>query len=136
MKKIIDELIKLSKIALENDDVPVSCIITLDDKIIAKSYNKKEKKHDPTNHAEINCIRQACKKLKTSNLSDCKLYSLLYPCNMCKEVIKESRLKNVYYILANDKKIVDNVKYKQMFIDEDKSEEIKANLVNFFKNKR
>ena len=103
MDKIINELYKLSEKAYKNDDVPVGCIIIKDNKVIAKAYNKKVKNNDPTAHAEILCIKKAAKKLKTNNLNDCVLYSSLLPCKMCCEVIKEVRIKKIYYILDNDK---------------------------------
>ena len=95
MNNIIDELIKLSNKALLNNDVPISCIIVKDNEIIAKDYNKKIKNNDPLAHAEILCIKKAAKKLKTNNLNDCEIYCLLYPCGMCREVIKEVRIKKV-----------------------------------------
>ena len=93
----------LNKKAIKHNEVPVSCIITKDDKIISKAYNNKITKHDPTAHAEIIAIRKAAKKLKTWNLNECRLYVTLYPCKMCLDVINEARIKEVYYILDNEK---------------------------------
>ena len=101
MEEIVRKLIKLSNKALINNDVPISCIIVKNGVIIAKEYNKKVKNNDPTAHAEILCIKKTAKLLKTNNLNDCELYCLLSPCNMCREVIKEVRIKNVYSALNN-----------------------------------
>lgn len=133
--KMIEEMLKkLNLKAIKHGDVPVSCIITKNDKIIASSYNKKKKNNDPLAHAEILAIRKACKKLKTSNLSDCKLYVSLMPCNMCKDVINEARIKEVYYILDSEKVVNNTTKftklsasYQQYFENE---------LKNFFSDKR
>lgn len=124
----------LNKKAIKHNEVPVSCIITKDDKIISKAYNNKITKHDPTAHAEIIAIRKAAKKLKTWNLNECRLYVTLYPCKMCLDVINEARIKEVYYILDNEKEINNNVKITK--INSEKNEYFQDELKGFFKNKR
>ena len=124
----------LNKKAIKHNEVPVSCIITKDDKIISKAYNNKITKHDPTAHAEIIAIRKAAKKLKTCNLNECKLYVTLYPCKMCLDVINEARIKEVYYILDNEKEINNNVKITK--INSEKNKYFQEELKGFFKNKR
>ncbi len=132
---MIEEMLKkLNSKAIKHGDVPVSCIIVKNDRIIASSYNKKKKNNDPLAHAEILAIRKACKRLKTNNLSDCKLYVSLMPCNMCKDVINEARIKEVYYIL-NSEKVVNNttkfVKFSTSYQHYFENE-----LKNFFSDKR
>lgn len=124
----------LNKKAIKHNEVPVSCIITKDDKIISKAYNNKITKHDPTAHAEIIAIRKAAKKLKTWNLNECKLYVTLYPCKMCLDVINEARIKELYYILDNEKEINNNVKITK--INSEKNKYFQEELKGFFKNKR
>lgn len=124
----------LNKKAIKHNEVPVSCIITKDDKIISKAYNNRITKHDPTAHAEIIAIRKAAKKLKTWNLNECRLYVTLYPCKMCLDVINEARIKEVYYILDNEKEINNNVKITK--INSEKNEYFQEELKGFFKNKR
>ena len=121
----------LNKKAIKHNEVPVSCIITKDDKIISKAYNNKITKHDPTAHAEIIAIRKAAKKLKTWNLNECKLYVTLYPCKMCLDVINEARIKEVYYILDNEKEINNNVKITK--INSEKNKYFQEELKGFFK---
>ena len=60
--------------------------------ILGKGYNKKEKNNKTVSHAEINAITQANKKIQNWRLNGCTLYVTLEPCNMCKEIIKESRI--------------------------------------------
>ncbi len=136
MDSIVNELIKLSNKAVANNDIPISCIITKNGKIISKDYNKKIKNNDPLAHAEILCIRKAAKKLKTNNLNDCEIYCLLYPCGMCREVIKEVRIKKVYYLLENSKVINDKTEYKKLLINVDTSNELSKKISDFFHNKR
>jgi len=123
---------KLNKKAINNGDVPVSAIIVKNNKIISKAYNKKYKNNNPLEHAEIIAIRKACKKLKTTNLIDCELIVTLKPCKMCKEIIKESRIKTVKYYCENEKEIIDNTKYIKINSNDYFSKE----LSNFFRNKR
>lgn len=134
ISKIEKLLTILNKKAIKHNEVPVSCIITKNDKIISKAYNNKITKHDPTAHAEIIAIRKAAKKLKTWNLNECRLYVTLYPCKMCLNVINEARIKEVYYILDNEKDINNNVKITK--INSEKNEYFQDELKGFFKKKR
>lgn len=131
---IEEKLKKLNLVAIRHGDVPVSCIIMKNDHIVSCAYNKKKYKNDPLAHAEILAIRKACRKLKTNNLSDCKLYVSLMPCDMCKAVINEARIKQVYYILDSEK-IVNNtinfVKFSTIY-----QQYFESELKNFFINKR
>lgn len=134
MINYMNELKKLNNKAIVNNDVPVSCIIVYKNKIISKAYNKREYKNNPLLHAEIIAIQKAAKKLNTWNLSECKLFVTLKPCNMCMEVIKESRINEIYYVLNNDKnvnrkvKLIEiNCKDKQYFVNQ---------LKDFFSDKR
>lgn len=92
----IIEAIKEARKALNKDEVPVGAIIVKDDKIIAKAHNLKEITGDPTNHAEIIAIREACKELGGWRLSGCSMYVTLEPCPMCAGAIIQSRIKKLY----------------------------------------
>lgn len=135
-EKIIKKLMILSSKALKKKEVPVSAIITLENKIIAKAYNKREKKYDVLGHAEILCIKKASKKLKNWKLTECDLYVSLKPCKMCQEIIKQSRIKNVYYLLEKPqaKKEYENTKFIK--IDNDNNIKFKQMLSTLFLNKR
>jgi len=76
---------------------PFGCVIVKDDKIIAEGSNKVTFSNDPTAHAEIVAIREACKKLNTFNLSSCDLYASCEPCPMCLSAIYWSRVDNIFY---------------------------------------
>ncbi|MDO5440239.1 MAG: tRNA adenosine(34) deaminase TadA [Erysipelotrichaceae bacterium] len=82
--------------AYNKDEVPVGCIIVSRGTIIAKAYNNKVSKNDPTAHAEVECIKKACKKLNSSYLNECEMYVTLEPCLMCAGSIINSRIKKVY----------------------------------------
>ena len=106
-------LIKLAKKASKMDEVPISAIIVKNNKIIAKAINKREKEQNVLNHAEIIAIKKASRKLKNWRLFDCDLYVTLKPCNMCENIIKQSRLRNVYYLLdkPETKKEYDKIQF-------------------------
>lgn len=135
-EKFFEICIREAKISYQHGDVPIGAVIVNNNKIIAKAHNTREKKHDITGHAEINVIKKAAKKLGRWNLSDCLLYVTLAPCSMCKEVIKQSRIRKTFFIL-------DKPGYKKEFSN---SEFLKSNYQNeqmyaailsaFFKEKR
>lgn len=80
------------------DGGPFGAIITdKEGNIISKGHNMVIKTNDPTAHAEITAIRNACNKLQTKDLSDCILYSSCEPCPMCLSAIIWSNIKTVYY---------------------------------------
>lgn len=114
-------LIKLAKKASKMDEVPISAIIVKNNKIIAKAINKREKEQNVLNHAEIIAIKKASRKLKNWRLFNCDLYVTLKPCNMCENIIKQSRLRNVYYLL-------DKPETKKEY---DKTQFIKTNICTY-----
>ncbi len=138
-EKYINELINLSKKSLKKSEVPIAALI-IDEKgkIISKAYNTRNIKQQTINHAEILVITKANKKLKSWRLNKCTLYVTIEPCDMCKSVIKESRIQNVYYLLPRlpeknqYNKTIFN-KLKDMSEKEDKYQEI---INKFWKNKR
>ena len=98
MNKIYDELLTLMTKAYDMDEVPVAAVVVRNDEIIGRGFNQRINNCSVLGHAEIIAIEEAEKALGDWRLSDCDLYVTLEPCNMCKEIIKESRIKNVYYI--------------------------------------
>ena len=98
-EKYLKTLMKLAKRASTKNEVPVSAIIVKNDKIISKAFNKREQSHNVLAHAEVIAIKKASKKLKTWRLFDCDLYVTLKPCSICENIIKQSRIRNVYYLI-------------------------------------
>ena len=82
----------------KNEGGPFGAVITdKEGNIIAKGNNMVLKNNDPTAHAEITVIRDACQKLNTYDLSDYILYTSCEPCPMCLSAIIWSNIKQVYY---------------------------------------
>lgn len=101
--------IKEAEKAGAKGDIPIGAIIVLDGEIIARGHNTKEKKQQAINHAEINVIKKACKKLKSWRLENCDIYVTLQPCEMCAGAIISARIKNLYYGASNN--MLDNSIY-------------------------
>lgn len=77
-------------------------IIDKEGNIISNGNNQVLKQKDPTAHAEIVAIREACKKLNTYDLSECILYTSCEPCPMCLSAIIWANIKNVYYACTKE----------------------------------
>ena len=76
---------------------PFGAVIVKDGKIIARGANEVTSSNDPTAHAEVVAIRNACKTLNTFQLDDCDIYTSCEPCPMCLGAIYWARPKIVYY---------------------------------------
>jgi len=82
--------------AYGKDEAPVGAVIVFDGKIIARGHNEREKKNDPTLHAEITAIRKAARKLGSWRLDGCEMYVTLEPCTMCAGAILQARIKKLF----------------------------------------
>ena len=89
--------IELSIQSAKSKGGPFGCVVVKNNKIIAEGHNQVTANNDPTAHAEIVAIRNACKKLNTFVLSGCELYSSCEPCPMCLSAIYWSHIERVYY---------------------------------------
>ncbi len=86
-----------SKGVLNEEGGPFGAVIVKNGKIVGIGNNKVLLKNDPTAHAEITAIRDACKNLNTYDLTGCIIYSTSEPCPMCLSAIIWSNIKEVYY---------------------------------------
>lgn len=80
-----------------NHGGPFGAVVVRRGKIIGRGWNRVTSTHDPTAHAEVVAIREACRRLKTFQLDDCEIYASCEPCPMCLAAIYWARLKRVYY---------------------------------------
>ena len=78
-------------------DVPVGAVVVLDGKVIARSYNQKEKCKKATHHAEILAINKASEKLGTYRLDGTTIYTTKEPCLMCMGAILSARISRIVY---------------------------------------
>jgi len=93
---------------------PFGAVVVKDGKIIAQGANSVTTHNDPTAHAEVMAIREACKVLGTFQLDDCDIYTSCEPCPMCLGAIYWARPNKVYY--ANTKKDAADINFDDDFI--------------------
>ena len=86
-----------AKKAALSDEVPVGAVLVLHGKIIAEGHNLTIFNNDPTAHAEVVAIREACRIIGNYRLTQCELYVTLEPCCMCAGTIMQARLKKIYF---------------------------------------
>ena len=110
MKKAID----LSIQNIKDSGGPFGCVIVRDNNIIAEGVNRVTFNNDPTAHAEIVAIRNACNKLNTFNLEGCELYSSCEPCPMCLSAIYWSHIDKVYF--GNSREDAAKIQFDDKFI--------------------
>ena len=112
--KVAKELAKENLIT--NAGGPFGACVVKDGKIIGKSSNCVLQNNDPTAHAEVMAIREACKNMNSYDLTGCELYTSCYPCPMCLSAIIWANIKKVYY--GNTKEDAANVGFRDDFIYE------------------
>jgi tRNA(Arg) A34 adenosine deaminase TadA len=96
---------------------PYGAVVVRDDEIIGQGMNEVTSINDPTAHAEMTAIRQACQHLGQWDLSGCELYTSCEPCPMCMGAIYWARLDRVYY--GNTKEVAARFGFNsQIFYDE------------------
>lgn len=93
---------------------PFGACVVKNGKIIGKGSNHVLADNDPTAHAEIVAIRQACKKIGSYDLSGCEIYTTCYPCPMCLSAIIWANIKKVYY--GNTKQDAAEIGFRDDFI--------------------
>ena len=93
---------------------PFGACVVKGGKIIGKGSNNVLLNNDPTAHAEVMAIRDACKNISSYDLSGCELYTSCYPCPMCMSAIIWSNIKKVYY--GNTKEDTANIGFRDSHI--------------------
>ncbi len=92
------EAIRLSRQKMRaNQGGPFGAISVRNGKVVGRGWNQVTSSNDPTAHAEVTAIRDACKKLKRFQLDDCELYTSCEPCPMCLGAVYWARLDRVFY---------------------------------------
>lgn len=106
--------IELSMISLKEDGGPFGCVIVKNNEIISEGFNEVTNKNDPTAHAEIVAIRNACKKLNTFNLKGTQMFTSCEPCPMCLSAIYWSHIDKIYY--GNNRKDAAKIGFDDSYI--------------------
>lgn len=114
-EKFMNEAIRLSLETMRSGKGgPFGCVIVKDGKIIAEGFNQVTSNNDPTAHAEVVAIREACKKLNTFQLTGCEIYTSCEPCPMCLGAIYWARPDKLFY--ANTKSDAAKIGFDDDFI--------------------
>lgn len=113
--KFLERAIELSREGMRGGlGGPFGCVIVQGDEVIGEGCNQVISGNDPTAHAEVVAIRNACKKLGTYQLTDCEIYTSCEPCPMCLGAIYWARPKRVIY--ANTKEEAAAIAFDDYFI--------------------
>lgn len=115
----MNEYMKIAKELADNNLItnnggPFGACVVKDGKIIGKGYNNVLASNDPTAHAEVMAIREACKNINSYDLSGCELYTTCYPCPMCLSAIIWANINKVYY--GNTKEDASMIGFRDDFI--------------------
>ncbi len=106
--------IELSERNIEEGGGPFGAVIVREDEVIAAAANRVVPNNDPTAHAEVNAIREACAKLQTFSLKGCTIYASCEPCPMCLSAIYWAGIDRVCY--ANTKADAAEIDFDDSFI--------------------
>lgn len=122
-KKFMEEAIRLAVENVKNGTGgPFGAVVVKDGEIIAACGNSVTPDNDPTAHAEVNAIREACRKLSTHQLEGCEVYASCEPCPMCLGAIYWARPLKVYYACTKEDAAVagfdDSFIYKEIALPE------------------
>jgi tRNA(Arg) A34 adenosine deaminase TadA len=114
-KRFMREAIRLSiQMMRRGKGGPFGAVVVKNGRIVGRGSNQVTSINDPTAHAEIVAIRDACKRLKTFQLDDCELYTSCEPCPMCLSAIYWSRLRRVFF--GNTRKDAAKIAFDDDFI--------------------
>lgn len=109
----MDLAIREARLAGERDEVPIGAVIVRGNLVVASAGNRTREFNDPTAHAELLAIREACGNLEQERLEGCDLYVTLEPCTMCAAAISFARIRRLYYATDDPKggAVVSGVKF-------------------------
>ena len=98
LRTFMDRAIELSRIHMEaGDGGPFGAVVVRDGQILAEGWNCVTSSHDPTAHAEVVAIREACARLGTFELRGCEIFTSCEPCPMCLSAIYWARLDRIWF---------------------------------------
>ena len=121
--KFMVKAIELSIKSVNSGTGPFGAVIVKDNKIISEGFNIVTSSNDPTSHAEIVAIRNACNSLNNFVLKDCDLYTTCEPCPMCLSAIYWARINKIYY--ANTRIDAKKIDFSDAMIYEELNKNIK-----------
>jgi guanine deaminase len=128
--KFLERAIELSRQGMQSGaGGPFGCVIVMGDEIVGEGCNMVTSTNDPTAHAEVVAIRQACKKLDKFQLEGCEIYTSCEPCPMCLGAIYWARPKKV--VFANTKQEAAAIDFDDDFIYKEISTDLAQREIPF-----
>ena len=128
--KFLERAIELSRLGMQQyRGGPFGCVVVRDNEIIGEGCNEVTATNDPTAHAEIVAIRNACRRLNSFQLTGCEIYTSCEPCPMCLGAIYWARPEKVVY--ANTKNDAAAVNFDDHFIYEEIEKEAGSRQIPF-----
>lgn len=102
-RQFMERAIELARIGMNNDaGGPFGCVVAKDGEIVGEGNNRVTSTNDPTAHAEVVAIREACKSLNSFQLGGCTIYTSCEPCPMCLGAILWARPDAIYFAATRD----------------------------------
>jgi tRNA(adenine34) deaminase len=102
-KSYMEEALEEARAAALRGEVPVGAVVVKDGSLLGRAGNRVLELKDPTAHAELLAIRQACAALGSERLTGCDLYVTLEPCPMCASAISQARIARLYFGASDPK---------------------------------
>lgn len=96
-ERYMKEALAEAQKAAQREEVPVGAVAVIGDRIVGRGYNKPVSESDPTAHAEIVALRDACRQMENYRLSGCDLYVTLEPCAMCLGAAVQARVSRLVF---------------------------------------
>jgi tRNA(adenine34) deaminase len=93
----MEEALRCAQRALEAGEVPVGAIVVCEGRVMGRGWNRNINDCDPTAHAEVVALREACAALGNHRLADCELFATIEPCAMCAGALIHARIKRLVY---------------------------------------
>lgn len=93
----MEEALEQARRAAGRGEVPVGAVLVHDRSVMAAAGNRTRELHDPSAHAELLVIREACRALESQRLPECDLYVTLEPCTLCAAAISFARIRRLYF---------------------------------------
>lgn len=113
-REYMQQAIDLSVENVRNGGGPFGAVIVKDGRVVATGVNRVTANCDPTAHAEVSAIREACQKLHSFKLEGCTIYTSCEPCPMCLSAIYWAGISKVYY--GNTKQDAEDINFSDKFI--------------------
>lgn len=113
-REFMDLAVRLSEENIENGGGPFGAVVVRDGEVVATGVNRVTSNNDPTAHAEVEAIRNACRKLADFQLKDCDVYSSCEPCPMCLSALYWAGVRRIFF--GNTKEDADAIEFSDNFI--------------------